>query len=128
MKITLDLPSSEELIRKKGFDENGKVQLFHTNNVNRRIGKFMPKQSGALEGPLKQIRDGTEIEISGPYAQYQFHGMAMKGPPPKVVSDKPLDYSKSKNSKAGPYWDRALVAEEGKVIEVELQAYIKRSV
>lgn len=123
MKITLDLPSGEELVQKKGFDKNGKVQLFHTNNVSRRIEKFMPKQSGALRGRLKQIHNGSEIKVNGRYAKYQFYGMVMVGRAPKRATSKPLQYGTG-----GPHWDKALVAEEGKVIEAELQAYIKRSV
>ena len=121
MKVTLDLPSAQELIESKGFSKNGKVQLFHTNNVSRRIEKFMPKRSGALRGRLKQIQGGSEIKVNGPYAKYQYHGMVMAGRAPKHVTSKPLQYGTG-----GPKWDRALVAEEGKVIEAELQAYIRR--
>ena len=38
----------------------------------------------------------------------------------------PLDYSKTKNPKAGPHWDRAVTAAEGKAMTADLQRYIDR--
>lgn len=118
------LPTAKQLIRKKGLDKNGRVQMFHTMNVNRRIGKYMPHLSGALETKLKHIRSSTEIEVLGPYAKYQYYGNVMVGLPPKVATDKPLEYTKDFNPKAGPFWDRALVAAEGKAMEDDLRRYI----
>lgn len=122
------LPTASKLIQKKGLDKNGHVQMFHTNNVNRRIGKYMPYRAPALSTKLKHIRSGTEIEVLAPYAKYQYHGKVMVGPAPKVVTDKPLDYSgsKVKHQRAGPYWDRALVAAEGRAMTADLQRYIDK--
>lgn len=145
MKVKIEMPTAERLIRRLGLDKQGDVQKFHTANINRRIGKYMPHLSGVLETKLKRIRSATEIEVLGPYAGYQFHGKVMvnaktgKGPAniPGVglrykkgtilkVTDRPLEYTKTHNPKAGPRWDRALVAAEGKAIEADLQRYIDR--
>lgn len=125
MKVKLDMPSAEKLIQRKGFDRDGHVQKFHTANVNRRIGKYMPHLTGALETKLKIVR-GTQIIVLGPYAKYQYHGKAMVGPAPKVLTDRDLEYTKTFNPQAGPYWDRALVASEGKAMTADLQRYIDR--
>lgn len=128
MKFTMKaiLPGESELIRRKGLDQNGRVQRFHTNNVNRRIGKYMPHLSGALETKLKHIRSDTEIEVLGPYAKYQFYCKVMVGKAPKKVTDKPLEYTDDFNPKAGPFWDRALSAAEGDAMREDLQRYINR--
>lgn len=128
MKFTVDvkMKSFQEILKRHGLTENGDVQRFHTMNVNRRIGKYMPHLSGTLETKLKLVTSNTEVTVLGPYAKYQYHGMAMTGTPPKVVTDKPLEYTKDFNHQAGPYWDRALVASEGRVMEQDLQAYINR--
>lgn len=120
------LPTASQLIRKKGLGKNGRVQMFHTANVSRRIGKYMPHLTGALETKLKHIRSGTEIEVLGPYAKYQYHGKVMVGRPPKIVTNKPLEYTKDFNRRAGPYWDKALIAAEGKAMTADLQRYINR--
>lgn len=126
MNVKLNLPSAAKLVQKKGLDKNGHVQMFHTMNVNRRIGKYMPHLTGTLETKLKHVRSGTEIEILGPYAKYQYYGKVMAGSPPKVVTDKPLEYTTDFNPQAGPFWDRALKAAEGKAITEDLQRYIDR--
>lgn len=116
----------QEILRRHGLDKDGDVQRFHTMNIDRHIGKFMPHLTGTLETKLKHVSDSTEITVFGPYAKYQYHGMAMAGPPPKVLTDKPLEYTKDFNPLAGPYWDRALIAAEGKAMEADVQLYIRR--
>lgn len=144
MNVKLDLPSAAELVQKKGFGPDGHVQRFHTANVNRRIGKYMPRLTGTLETDLKHAF-GTKIVVLGPYAKYQYYGKAMvdsvtgKGPAniPGVgyrfrrgatlaVTDRNLEYTKTHNPQAGPFWDRALVAAEGDALVADLQRYIDR--
>ena len=124
VKVVID--SAAGILSRHGLDKNGDVQRFHTMNVNRRIGKYMPHLSGALETKSKRISSGTEITIQAPYAQYQYHGVAMAGQAPKVLTRKALQYTKDFNPLAGPYWDRALVAAEGEALAEDLQAYIDR--
>lgn len=144
MKIKLNLPSGAVLADRKGFGPNGHVQAFHTANVNRRIGKYMPHLTGVLETKLKIAR-GTEIVVLGPYAKYQYYGKVMvdsvtgKGPVniPDVgyrfrkgatlaVTDRNLEYTKTFNPQAGPFWDRALVAAEGTALVADIQRYLER--
>lgn len=125
MKLRLDIPSAAVLADRKGFGPDGHVQKFHTANVNRRIGKYMPHLTGALETKLKIVR-GTKIIVLGPYAKYQYHGKVMVGAAPKVLTDRDLEYTKTYNPQAGPYWDRALVASEGDALVSDTQRYINR--
>lgn len=143
--VKVSMKPVEQIVREHGLDQNGDAQKFHTMNVNRRIGRYMPHLTGTLETKLKYIKSNTEIEILGPYAGYQYYGRVMvnaktgKGPVliPGVgfrykkgtilkVTDRPLDYTDTFNPMAGPYWDRALVAAEGDKLRQDLQNYINR--
>ena len=145
MRVKVNLPGANQLIRRKGIDRDGDVQMFHTMNVNRRIGKYMPHLSGFLESKQKRIRSSTEIEVIGPQSKYLYFGKKMvnaktgKGPAliPGVgyryrkgtvlkVTDKDLNYTKTHNPLAGPYWDRRMIAAEGKVMQKDLQDFIAR--
>lgn len=127
-KAHLQLNSVNQILKDKGLTADGSVQAFHTNNVMRRIIKFMPYRTGAT---IKLMMIQTDIRkpyliLDVPYGKYLYHGKVMTGPPPKTVTDMPLNYTKTKNPQAGPYWDRALSAAEGAVLVRELQNYIKR--
>ncbi|MEG0854574.1 MAG: minor capsid protein [Angelakisella sp.] len=126
--VKLVMNDINKILRDKGLDSNGKVQSFHTNNVLRRIIKFMPFDTGAtIKMTIAQTNiNKPEIVTDAPYAKYLFHGKVMVGEAPKQLTDIPLTYSHHKNPQAGPYWDRRLVAAEDQVIAAELQRYINR--
>ena len=126
MRIKVKMHPTAQIIHDKGLDPNGKVQMFHTMNINRRIGKYMPHLSGVLETKSKRVMDGTHIIIDSPYAKYQYYGKVMVGPPPKKVTDKDLTYTKTFNPLAGPYWDRRLTAAESVQIARETTNYLRR--
>lgn len=146
VKMKLQMDSTSQIVKRLGLDERGDAQAFHTNNVLRRLKKFMPFVSGALYKLTVAQTDirKPEIRTIAPHAKYLWRGKKMvnaktgKGPAmiPGVgprykkgtilkVTGKPLKYTTAKNPQAGPKWDRTLVAEEGKVIVSELQQYIK---
>ena len=143
----LEMKEVNQLVKDKGLDKAGDVQAFHTQNVLRRIKKYMPFVSGATY-KLTVIQTDIhkpEIVTDTPYAKYLFYGKAMvnaktgKGPAniPGVgfrykkgtilkVTERPLEYSKTKNQQAGPRWDKTLSAAEGKAMAEDLQRYIAR--
>lgn len=146
MKVRVTMKPSAQIIRDKGLNENGDVQKFHTNNVLKRIKRYMPYGEGELYKITLIQTDISKPEIvtAAPQAQYLFRGKKMvnaktgKGPAmiPGVgprykkgtilkATSAPLNYNRSKNPQAGPNWDRALVAAEGSTIVAELQNYIK---
>lgn len=139
------LPAANQLIRRKGLAQDGRAQMFHTQNCLRRIKRYMPFLSGAtykITVAQTNIRK-PEIVTDVPYARYLYYGKAMvnsktgKGPAliPGVgyrykkgtilkPTDRDLKYTTTKNPNAGPFWDRALVANEGKALVADLQRYI----
>ena len=141
--ITFEMQPIKAMLAKKGISPTGAVQAQLTNIVNRRITRYMPFRTGTLI-KLKRVISPTEIEVLGPYARYQYYGKVMVDPKTgaagfltpegwrsrrgasKVLTDHDLEYDTTKNPLAGPYWDRKLVAAEGKAIVAELQAFVDR--
>lgn len=126
MRVKLKMKPVPTIVRRLGMDEAGDVQRYFIRNVNRRIGKYMPHLTGTLETKSKRITSNTEITVFGPYAQYQYYGKVMLGLPPKIVTDRDLQYTRDFNPLAGPFWDERLMAAEGDAIVQDVQAYVRR--
>lgn len=147
MKVKMSLPSAKKLIQAKGLDKDGAVQMFHTQNVLRRIKRYMPFLTGAtykITVAQTDIRK-PEIVTDVSYGQYLYCGKVMvnsktgKGPAliPGVgyrykkgtslrETDRGLRYTHTKNPDAGPDWDKILVAREGQAMTADLQRFIER--
>lgn len=146
MKFKLTMNPSDQIIRHIGLDHSGRVQRFHTSNVLRRIKRYMPYRSGML---IKKTVAATDISkplivTPGPEARMLYHGKVMVDPKTgksgfltddgwksrrgvrKVPSNRNIEYTTTKNARAGPYWDRRLKAAEMPVMARELQNYIER--
>ncbi|MBQ3045135.1 MAG: hypothetical protein IJD49_04200 [Clostridia bacterium] len=127
-KAYLELNSVDQILKDKGLTADGSVQAFHTNNVMRRMYRYMPRLTAAT---VKVMIAQTDINkpyiiLDVPFGKYIYHGKVMTGPAPKTVTDTPLNYTKTQNPRAGPYWDRALSAAEGAAMVRDLQNYINR--
>lgn len=127
-KITVNMKPVNQILKAKGLTADGDVQRFHTANVLRRIQKYMPFRTGATIKTMIAQTDinKPEIVLDVPYGKYIYYGKAMEGPAPKVVTDRDLHYTKTKNPQAGPFWDRALVAAEMHAMQADLQRYVNR--
>lgn len=125
-RVRVEMKPVNTILTNLGVDKNGGVQQFVTNTINKRITRYMPYRTGVLATKLKIIKSPTEIEILGPYARYQYYGKVMVGSAPKTVTDIDLQYDKTKNPQAGPFWDRRMMAAEGDAIAADVQDYINR--
>lgn len=125
-EVKVQMKPVQQILKRHGLDEDGDVQRELTKQVFNGLTAYMPKQAGVLRGRKKHITGNAEITVFGPYAKYHYFSKVMVGLPPKVATDKPLDYSKSGNPQAVPFWDRALVAEKGKAMEADIEEYIRR--
>ena len=116
----LEMKSIDDILKDKGLDPQGNAQAFHTQNVLRRIQRYMPFRSGmTIKVTIAQTDiQKPEIITDVPYGQRLFHGESSSGAP--------LNYTKTKNPQAGPYWDRALKAAEGDALVEDLQRFLKR--
>ena len=146
MKVKLQLPSAAKIIRSKGLGADGAVQMFHTQNVLRRIKKYMPFRTGVMYKITVAQTDirKPEIVTDTPGANYLFRGKVMVDPKlgiagfmtpegwrsregcVKVLTDRDLEFFRGKNPQAGARWDKALSANEGKAMEADLQRFIDR--
>lgn len=128
VKVKFKLQPTSKILKAKGLTSDGSVQTFHTNNVLRRIVKYMPYRTGTT---VKLTIAQTDINkphiiTNMPQGKYLYYGKVMEGKAPKVVTDRDLVYTKSKHPRAGPYWDRALVAAEMPAMQADLQRYVDR--
>lgn len=125
-RIRVEMRPVNTIVNRLGVGRRGDVQLFVTHTVNRRITRYMPYRTGVLATKSKYIKSPTEIEVVSPYARYQYYGKVMVGRSPKVATGKDLVYTKTKNPLAGPFWDKRLLAAEGKQIAAEAQRFVER--
>ena len=131
-KIKVKMKPVNVILARLGVDKNGEVQKFVTNDINKRITRYMPFRTGALATKLKYIKSPTEIEVNAPYAHYQYAGKvrvnAKTGKGPALIpgvgyryrkgtvtnaTNRNLVYDKAKHTLAGPNWDKRLMAAEG---------------
>ncbi len=142
MPLEIQINGLDKILKDHGVTPDGDVQKQLTRIINLRIGAYMPHLTGVLENDSKRIADPTSIIVDSVYAQYQYYGMKMvnaatgKGPAnipnvgyrfPKDSQLKrtniPLNYTKTYNAKAGPYWDKRMMAAEGDQIGEEISDY-----
>lgn len=146
MKTTVKMEPTQKIIRNLGLDQRGAVQKFWTATVLRRIQKYMPYRTGeTIKLTVAQTDiNKPEIVTDTPYARMLYYGKVMVDPKTgkagfltengwmsrkgvkKVPSGRNIEYTKTKNQQAGPYWDRRLKAAEMQSMEQELQSYIDR--
>ena len=124
----LEMNSPSQVLKDKGLNKTGDIQQYHTANVLRRIKRYMPFKTGmTYKATIIQTNIRVpQIVTNVPYGKYLYYGKVMVGAPPKVATDKPLDYTKTKNADAGSFWDKSLSAGEGKAMAADLQRYINR--
>lgn len=142
----LEMNSVGTILRDKGINKTGDAQQFHTANVLRRIKRYMPFVSGMTYKVTIAQTDiaRPEIVTDTPYAKYLFYGKVMIDPKInaagfltsegwrsrkgsiKIRTDRNLNFNKAKNPAAGPRWDKALSAAEGKAMAADLQRYMNR--
>ena len=143
--VKVEMKPVDTILTRLGVNKTGDVQMQLTRIINKRITRYMPFRTGALSTKLKYITSPTEIMAIAPYARYQYYGKAMvnaktgKGAAliPGIgyryrkgtvlrATDRDLEYDKTKNPEAGPFWDRRLMAAEKNAIAADIQAYIRR--
>lgn len=118
MRMKTKVPKADKLMKEVGVDNAGRVQKLVTEEVLKRIGKYMPRRTGELEDAKTDIASPTRILTRGPYARYVFFGVSRSG--------KPLRYTKTGNPLAGPHWDRRMVKAEGRSIVRAVRRKIER--
>jgi hypothetical protein len=120
----LEMKSTDLLLRERGLQDMGKVQRFIDQEVIRLMDPRTPNLNGVL---IKSATLGTKIgsgEINqiAPNARYDYYGKLMvssvtgsawaRHGEKKILTDKDLEFNKSKNALAGPFWFERMKADE----------------
>ncbi|MCI8629232.1 MAG: hypothetical protein HFE57_06975 [Firmicutes bacterium] len=96
VKINLNLKTPEQIIKEKGLEPGGKVQLALADALVAYGDKRTPKQQGILkESAYYLLSGGQEIYYPGPYARYLWYGVAMEGKAPMKPTDRPLQFQEA---------------------------------
>jgi len=115
--VNVKFPTMPEAALKLGVDRKGRVQKLVTDEVYKNLPDFMPRGTGRLISSMSVIA-ADRIRVASVYARFLFFG--------KTRTHRPVNYSKDKNPKAGPHWDRRMVAERGKAITAKVNRQIHR--
>ena len=130
--IKIDTKSVDDLVRRLGSAQLAqRAQIAFTREVDKRIGRYMSFRTGVMSGKAKRMIGPTQILADTPYARYQYYGNVMvnakTGKGPRIIpgvgprwpkgatlkaTGRPLQYDTSKNAKAGPFWEKALMENE----------------
>ena len=125
--IKIDTRSIAALTRRLGSQQLAqRSQIAMTREVDKRIGRYMAYRAGVMSGKAKRMISPSQILVDTNYAHFQYTGIVWIDPNTgstwapkygrKVPTSRKLTYDTSKNAKAGPYWDKALMANESAAI------------
>lgn len=100
----LELDSLQNILKRRGLEERGKIQKMCDSEVLRQCEPYTPRDTGTLvnSGTLATDIGSGEVIWNAPYAKYQYYGMLMVSPSTgsswakpgekKVLTNTPLTY------------------------------------
>ena len=124
MQFNVEMLPMPQLLNRHGIDEYGKVQKFIDNECMRLMVPYTPMLNGALfRSTTLGTRIGSgKINQNIPYARYQYYGKLMVSSitgssyathgESKVLTDKDLNYNKSRHPLAGAFWFERMKADK----------------
>lgn len=128
MSVKVQFSAPDKILSRLGMRPGGDNHRFFMRRAADRMKRYLPyRDKGRMVDKQTQgIRyDLGEFHYAGPEAAYLYFGKAMAGKPKKPI-DKNLVYTKSPNANAGPFWDRAMMQNEGKALADETTEYMRR--
>lgn len=117
VKVDID---AAKIMRKKGLGESKEAQKFLASEVERLSQPYVPFQSGALQNSARVEDDA--IIYPGPYAHYQYTGLAMGGTPPKHYTGAALTYNGA--PMRGKKWEKRMMADRSTDIANSVKNFI----
>lgn len=121
----------KRLLKTTGLDEDGRINKFLRNQVDRFCDPYVPYSQGAGTHLKSQKRypDNHSIKYVLPYAHYHYTGNKATGASrPKGVKRKitnvPMKYQGA--PKRGPEWDKRMMNDRGKEICKDVENFIKK--
>lgn len=122
-KLKIKINSVDQILKRHGLQQDGAVNLFLRNEVERYSDPYIPFRKSALKNN-KSHPNNHSIKYNSPYSRYQYHGKVMVGKAPKKVTNKNLKYSGA--PKRGAKWDKRMWNDRGKEICKNIKNFIKK--
>lgn len=128
MHIVSHLDDVGKMLRKRGLEPNGRVQIFLTNECAKEMDPYVPFQSGMLKN--RKVIKPDSVTYNSTYAKYQYYGKVMLAPngsawakkgEHKTLTSKELTYNQA--PKRGAFWDKRMWADKKhKILRVVAKA------
>lgn len=115
---TVKFANPDKILSNLGLNPGGDVHKFFMIRARERMKPYMPyREFGSFEDTIDQNTDfeNARFIIDLEYARKLYNGIAPSG--------NPINYTKRPHPKAGPYFDRMMMAAEGEALVREVQAY-----
>lgn len=128
MSVTVKFSDPDKIITRLGLKPGGDTHKYFMDRAAARMKKYLPhRRNGSVDDALSQGRDYAkgQFVLKGPHQRYLYFGKVMAGNP-KEPTDKDLVYTKSPHPLAGPFYDKRMMAAEGKELAKEITAYQRR--
>ena len=123
MSVKVEMKPTSVIKTRLGIQPNGPVHKFFTHACAIHMDKYVPYRTGTLAttvvegGHVTSNVKTNKIIYAQNYAIYVYKG---------IVRGKQINYTVDKHPLAGPRWDKRMWTAEGKIIEREVQNYIKK--
>lgn len=124
MKVTVNI-NAKKILSRRGLGDSDKVRKFLASEVARLSDPYVPMSSGSgahMKSQKQIAADGSQIIYPGPYAHYQWEGLAMSGTAPKHYNGNALTYHGA--PMRGKKWTERMWADKHKEIENNVEKYI----
>lgn len=121
----------KRLLKTTGLDEDGRVNKFLRNEVDRFCDPYVPysQEAGTHLKSQKRYPNNHSIKYILPYAHYHYIGNKATGASrPKGVKRKILNIIMQYQGapKRGPEWDKRMMNDRGKEICKDVENFIKK--
>lgn len=127
MKITIKSVNIQpsKILAKRGLGQDNKARKYLATTFAKYCDPYVPMSAGAgahMKNAKEIASDGSSVTYPGPYAHYQYVGLAMIGTAPKSYSGRSLSYNGA--PMRGSQWDKRMLADRGRDLLKDLAAYV----
>lgn len=115
-----------KILAAHGLGADHAARKYLASSVARFCDPYVPMSAGGgahMKNARQIANDGSNITYPGPYAHYQYTGIAMAGRAPKHYTGKPLNYHGV--PMRGANWDKRMLADHKKDVAADLATYVK---